>query len=74
MDCGVIRIGSRVRVRDEEGDAEFEIVPHEEADYAAERVSAASPLGRALLGHRQGDDVRFRAPAGLLAVVVVGVA
>lgn len=71
-DC-VVRIGSRVRVQDVDGEAEFAVVPEEEADATAERVSASSPLGRALLGRRLGEQVRFRAPGGLLAVTVVGV-
>jgi transcription elongation GreA/GreB family factor len=63
----VIHIGSRVRVRDIDGDAEFAVVSPEEADAAAERVSADSPLGRALLGRRLGDEVRFR---GVLSVSI----
>ncbi len=62
-----------MRVRDADGEAEFNIVPSEEADIAEERVSAESPLGRALLGRRLGDEVRFRAPGGVLAVTVVEV-
>ncbi len=73
IDESVIRIGSRVRVRDVDGEAEFAVVGPEEADAAAERVSAESPLGRALLGRRLGEHVRFRAPGGVLAVTVVGV-
>ena len=72
-DDDVVRLGSRVRVRDADGDAEFAVVPPEEADAAAERVSASSPLGHALLGRRLGDEVRFRAPGGVLTVTVVDV-
>lgn len=73
MDASVIELGSRVRVRDADGEAEFNIVPSEDADVAEERVSAESPLGRALLGRRLGDEVRFRAPGGVLSVTVVRV-
>jgi transcription elongation factor GreA len=69
----VIHIGSRVRVRDVDGEAEFAVVPHEEADAAAERVSAESPLGRALLGRGLGEEVRFRAPGGVLSVTIVNI-
>ncbi len=69
----VVRIGSRVRIRDADGNAEFSVVDPEEADAVAERVSASSPLGRALLGRQVGDEVRFRAPGGVLAVTVVTV-
>ena len=69
----VVRLGSRVRVRDADGEEEFAVVPPEDADAAAERVSASSPLGHALLGRRLGDEVRFRAPGGVLTVRVVDV-
>jgi transcription elongation GreA/GreB family factor len=72
-DQEVVRVGSRVRVRDVDGEVEFAVVSHEEADATAERVSAESPLGRALLGRRPGELVRFRAPGGVLAVTVVEV-
>lgn len=73
MDSGTVAMGSRVRIRDDDGEAEFTIVAREDADIAEERISAESPLGRALLGRRTGDEVRFRAPGGVLAVTVVGV-
>jgi transcription elongation factor GreA len=73
MDVSQIRVGSLVRIRDRDGEAEFYLVPDEDADIAAERVSADSPIGRALLGRRSGEEVRFRAPGGLVAVSVVSV-
>jgi hypothetical protein len=50
-----------------DGDAEFYVVPPEEAGATADRVSARSPLGGALLGRHVGDVVRFRAPGAVLA-------
>jgi transcription elongation factor GreA len=69
----MIGLGSRVKVRDLDGEAEFNVVEPGEADAADKRVSADSPLGRALLGREVGDEVRFRAPGGLLAVTVLEV-
>ena len=69
----VIRVGSRVRVRDEDGDEEFTIVAECETDAFADRVSAESPFGRALLGHRVGERVGFRAPGGIVGLTVVAV-
>lgn len=54
-----IRLGSRVCVRDHDGVATFTIVDSAEADPIAERVSADSPLGLALLGRRVGDLVQL---------------
>jgi transcription elongation factor GreA len=72
-DDDMVRMGSRVRVRDVDGEAEFTVVAAEDADIAANRISAGSPLGRALLGRRLDEEVRFRAPGGTLAVTVVGI-
>jgi len=72
-DDGAVRVGSRVRVSDADGEDEFTIVPECEADACADRVSAESPCGRALLGHHVGDRVRFRAPGGIVGVTVVAV-
>ncbi len=72
-DDNKVRVGSRVRVQDADGEDEFTIVPQSEADACADRVSAESPCGRALLGHRVGERVRFRAPGGMMGVTVVAV-
>jgi transcription elongation factor GreA len=69
----IIRVGSRVRVRDEDGEEEFTIVAECEADAFAYRISVESPFGRALLGHQVGERVRFRAPGGIVSVAVVAV-
>jgi transcription elongation factor GreA len=68
----VARVGSRVRVRDEDGEAEFELAG-ELADPFQGKVSVDSPLGRALLGRRPEEQVQYRAPSSVLAVVVVAV-
>ncbi len=69
----IIRVGSRVCVRDADGRVEFSIVEPAETDINAERVSVESPLCRALLGRQVGDEVRYRAPGGVLSVTVVEV-
>ena len=69
---GVV-MGSRVTVR-EQSDTEtetYEIVGSQEADPMAGRISDESPLGRSLMGHREGDVVSFEAPAGVLRYEIV---
>jgi transcription elongation factor GreA len=65
---GVLDVGERVRLRDLENDEEiqYELVGSYEADPFAGRISAASPLGRALLGCRGGEVATFDTPKGRL--------
>jgi transcription elongation factor GreA len=59
-----VGLGSTVVVDSAEGEETFTIVGSSEARPGEGRISNTSPLGRALLGRRQGDDVVVRAPAG----------
>jgi transcription elongation factor GreA len=56
-------LGSRVRYEVDGSPGELTIVGSTEADPASGRISAASPVGRALLGHRAGDEVIVTTPA-----------
>jgi transcription elongation factor GreB len=62
---GAIYFGACVRIRDA-GDAELEyqIVGPDEFDVDAGRISMDSPVGRALIGRREGDEVTIRRPKG----------
>ena len=68
-----VRMGCRVVVRDELGEDEYTIVRAGEADATRGRISAESPVGRALLGHRSGDRIEVRTPGGCRALTVLDV-
>ena len=59
-------LGSRVKVLDLDTEEElhYELVVSEEADASKGRVSTGSPIGRALMGARVGDEVSFVTPRG----------
>lgn len=58
-------IGSTVTIADEGGTEEcYTIVGSLEAKVAAGRISNESPLGRALLGRKAGDQTTFNTPNG----------
>jgi transcription elongation factor GreA len=64
-DPTIVEVGDEVAVEFADGDVEHYVVVHPiEAGLDDQRVSAASPLGTALLGRRVGDRVTVRAPAG----------
>jgi transcription elongation factor GreA len=63
-----VRIGARVTVRERDGNAieTYHIVGSAEVDPVAGRISNESPLGKALLGRRPGDEVEVQTPDGPL--------
>ena len=70
-----VTLGSIVKVRDIEDDYEetYEIVGSQEANPREGRISDDSPVGRALRGHRAGEQVTVEAPAGNLKLEIVSV-
>jgi transcription elongation factor GreA len=61
-----VRFNARVRILNLHNGKEqqFKIVGPFEADAGHGRLSTASPLGRALMGHALGDRVEVETPAG----------
>src|SRR5215472_13639308 len=67
-----VGLGSRVELEDlDEGAViEYEIVVPEEVDGAQNRISLSSPLGRALIGKTEEDDIEVVTPKGKRAYLV----
>jgi len=61
-------IGAKVTLIDAETDSEerYMLVSHEEANYDEGKISIQSPIGKALLGHKVGEIVDIKVPAGVL--------
>jgi len=71
---GVVAMGSTVRFQEDgEGEETYRIVGPAEADPKAGRVSYESALGKALIGHRVGDEVEVKTPNAAYRVRIVGV-
>ncbi len=71
---GVVVLGSRVRVRDSEGDHEHTIVARVRVDTPLGCVSVASPVGKALLGRRSDEHVQVHTPGGIRLLTITDVA
>jgi len=57
--------GATVKLLDEDDhEVKYQIVGETEADAKAGRISYSSPVGRALIGRRIGDDVEVITPSG----------
>ena len=50
---------------------EYSIVSETEADLRAGKISVATPIAKALLGHRVGDVVEVQAPAGRISFEIL---
>lgn len=63
----VITMHSQVRVLDLESRhrSDYTVVFPLESDISARRISVLAPLGTALLGFREGDDVEWMMPGGM---------
>jgi transcription elongation factor GreB len=69
-----VRFGAIVSIRDEQDKTQkFHIVGDDEADVAAGSISWASPLARAMLGARVGDNVKWQRPVGMIEVEIVAI-
>ncbi len=66
--------GSKVAVVDRKtsSETEYKLVTTEEADAAKGLISTTSPIGRALLGKRLGEEVKVQTPAGMKEFEIVG--
>jgi len=68
-----VGLGSRVVVLDLVKDEQitYSLVPSEDADVNAGRISTASPIGRGLLNKVVGDEVKITIPGGLKQFEVI---
>lgn len=74
-DAGTVGFGSTVVVRDEKGvERTWSIVSSHDASPTEGRISADSPVARALLGRRAGEEVAVMLPRGESVLSVLSVA
>lgn len=63
-----VNILSRVKIKDKANgmSVEYTIVADSEANLREKKIGASTPIAKGLLGHRVGDTVEIRVPAGLM--------
>lgn len=70
----IVQVGAKVTIQEGSNEPEtYTIVGPAEANPRLGRISNESPLGRALIDHRVGDEVRVDAPDGPFTVKVLKV-
>ena len=73
-DNSVVNIGDTVDIQDEEGESEtYTIVGVAEAAPSKGFISNESPLGKALISHKVGEEVIVVAPAGEMKFRIIAV-
>jgi transcription elongation factor GreA len=70
---GVVSMGSTVRFSEDGSEEAYRIVGPAEANPKAGTVSYESAMGKALLGHRVGEEVEVKTPNGSYRVRIVGI-
>lgn len=75
VETGVVSIGCLIKVKDMLTGSEesYSIVGSQEANPFEGRISEESPFGKALMGCRVGNVVKFEVPAGELSYEILGI-
>lgn len=68
-----IQLGSKVILHHSGKKEEYSVVGEWEADPIEKKISHESPLGKALLGKKEGEEIEVEAPAGKILYKVVRV-
>jgi transcription elongation factor GreA len=68
-----IYILSLVKIQDQrtKQTIEYRLVAPEEADFEKNKISVTSPIGKGLLGKKEGETVIIKAPAGILEYKII---
>src|SRR5437773_1494760 len=66
MPLDVVRLNSRVTVKEEKANTimELMVVTPEKADIKQRKISILSPVGTALIGYKKGRKISWQVPAG----------
>jgi len=68
-----VGLGSTVHVELEDGRQRYTIVGSTEANPDEGKISDESPIGRALIGKKPGDEVQISVPSGMLTYKITHV-
>jgi len=70
----MVDIGAHITVQEEDYPPDtYYLVGPKEADPKNGRISYESPIGKALIGHRVGDEVLAETPGGMIKLKIVSI-
>ena len=73
IDADVVSLGSVVKVLKNGTEIVYKLVGSNEADPFENKISDLSPVGKALVGARAGEEVTVNAPSGTTVMTVLSV-
>lgn len=68
-----VQIGCTVTLKDKFGETQYSLVGSDEADPLSGKISFESPIGSSLIGHKPGDAVEVKTPAGSQTYEIVSI-
>ena len=72
---GIVNLGSTVTIAYDDGEEEeYMIVGSMEADPFNNKISNESPIGKAVIGHKEAEEVEVESPNGSYIVKIVAIA
>lgn len=72
-ESGVVAVGNTVTILDDDEEDTYKIVGSAEADAFNNMISNLSPLGKALIGHKENETVKVESPNGEYSVKILKV-
>src|SRR5437762_2963591 len=73
VDISKVSLLSKVKIKNKKNNAtmEYQIVSENEANLKEGKISSDSPIGKALLGLKEGQSVEVKVPSGLMTFEVI---
>lgn len=72
---GIVNLGSTVTIEYDDGEEEeYMIVGSMEADPFNNKISNESPIGKAVIGHKEAEEVEVESPNGSYTIKIVAIA
>ncbi|HHD92699.1 MAG TPA: transcription elongation factor GreA [Candidatus Portnoybacteria bacterium] len=68
-----IQVGSKVKIKSEEKERDLMVVGSQESDPLNSKISDQSPLGKILIGRKEGEMVEINTPRGKVKYKIIEV-
>tara|TARA_B100000902_G_scaffold87793_1_gene91776 strand:- start:161 stop:637 length:477 start_codon:yes stop_codon:yes gene_type:complete len=75
LDTSVVRLLTKVKIKNLDNNLEltYAIVSESEADLASKKISSSSPIGKGLLGKKEGEKVSINVPNGIINFQIISI-